>query len=133
MSSQEERRLRRNASAMRSYFKNHEVNKAVRRDRIRKARQAGLKNNPAQQRAWRLKKYGLTVAQFDSMLASQNSRCRICENENPGGVNGWQVDHNHRTGETRGILCHHCNVGLGHFRDNPDLLRTAAAYLEKNV
>jgi hypothetical protein len=40
------------------------------------------------------------------------------------------IDHNHLTGKTRALLCDKCNVGLGSFRDNPDLLRKAAAYLE---
>lgn len=41
------------------------------------------------------------------------------------------IDHNHQTGKVRGLLCHHCNVGLGHFKDNIELLNSALDYLIK--
>lgn len=75
-----------------------------------------------------LRKYGLTLNGFDQLLASQGDRCAICKTEAPRG-HGWHVDHCHRTGNTRGVLCHSCNVGLGHFGDDPDRLRAAASYL----
>jgi len=50
--------------------------------------------------------------------------CVIC-----GDTQGLVVDHDHRTGRVRGALCQRCNMGLGHFRDNPELLELAAMYL----
>lgn len=73
--------------------------------------------------------YGLTAAAFDAMLTGQSGRCAICRTEEPGG-RGWHVDHDHRTGNVRGLLCHGCNTGLGMFRDRPDALLAAVAYLE---
>lgn len=75
-----------------------------------------------------LKQYGLTVGQFDEMLASQGSACAICRSTEPGYRN-WSVDHCHATGRVRGLLCLLCNTGLGKFRDNPDLMRRAIEYL----
>jgi hypothetical protein len=85
---------------------------------------------PEQHRAMRLAKYGLTPAAFDAMLAGQGGRCAICGTDEPGW-HGWNVDHDHETGVVRGILCGHCNVGLGHFADDADRLRAAADYLDR--
>lgn len=73
-------------------------------------------------------KYGLEPGEFDQMLADQQGRCAICRTDTPKG-HGWQVDHCHDSGAVRGILCHSCNVGIGHLKDDPTLLEAAVAYL----
>jgi hypothetical protein len=88
-----------------------------------------------------LKKYNLTMEEYEAMVERQRGRCRLCGTENPGtnGEDGhWCVDHDHSCcpgkgscGKcVRGLLCVECNVGLGKFKDNPALLRAAVAYLE---
>jgi hypothetical protein len=72
----------------------------------------------------RRKRYGLDAAAFDALLRRQRNRCAICRSSSPDSV-----DHCHRTGRIRGILCRTCNAGLGHFRDDPERLRAAAQYL----
>jgi transcription elongation factor Elf1 len=57
-------------------------------------------------------------------IKSTTYECVICGNEEP-----LVVDHDHKTGKIRGLLCNHCNRGLGHFRDDPDLLEFARIYL----
>ncbi|OFW52614.1 MAG: hypothetical protein A2146_03735 [Actinobacteria bacterium RBG_16_67_10] len=74
--------------------------------------------------------YGIKPAEFDALLDSQGGRCAICRTETAGGKGGWHVDHDHATGRIRGLLCHGCNIALGYFRDDPDRLRAAMAYLE---
>jgi hypothetical protein len=82
----------------------------------------------------RFKKYGLTQEQFDAMFAEQGRACGLCGAKEPGNRRtGWHVDHDHRTGKVRGILCHHCNTGLGKFKDDPDLLRRAACYVSQKA
>jgi hypothetical protein len=76
--------------------------------------------------------YGLTVEQFDKLVKEQNNKCFICDTE--GGYNGkpLYVDHCHKSGQVRRLLCQHCNSGLGMFRDNPQLLLKAAEYLKEH-
>jgi len=78
--------------------------------------------------AVRKHKYGMDREEFEGMLAAVNGRCVICDEVMR--ENGVCVDHDHRTGFVRGLLCQHCNSGLGFFRDDPERLEWAAAYLE---
>jgi hypothetical protein len=73
--------------------------------------------------------YGLAVGQYDSMLDEQDGLCAICRRERPNGKR-LVVDHDHDTDVVRGLLCTNCNLGLGSFRDDIDLMLAAAAYLE---
>lgn len=78
--------------------------------------------------------YGLTMEQYESMFAAQGERCAICgEFADPNGVRAasrLHVDHDHMTGQVRGLLCNHCNRGLGAFKDKPHLLELAINYLK---
>ena len=76
-------------------------------------------------------KYNLTKEQHSKMLKDQNECCLLCGETLKEGNRYRHIDHCHITGKVRGILCGSCNVGLGNFRDRPDLLRLAAIYLEK--
>ncbi len=76
--------------------------------------------------------YGMTEEQYAAMLDAQGGGCAICRTTEWNGRHPVpHVDHDHRTGEVRGILCHACNLGLGKFKDDPDLLRAAIAYLTR--
>ncbi len=76
------------------------------------------------------RKFGITVEDYERMLAAQAGRCAICNSTEPGGRGVFHVDHDHATGTVRGLLCTNCNAGLGQFKDDPALLRAAANYLE---
>ena len=93
---------------------------------------ARRKQYPMDHRRHRLKRdYGLSLKQYDQMLAMQDGRCAICGNPPEGRV--LCVDHSHETGKVRGLLCHHCNTALGMCKDDPGLLRKAAEYLEESL
>lgn len=87
-------------------------------------------NNVERLRDYRLRKlYGVTLDRFTEMLKQQNHKCLICGT----GLNtSSPMDHCHATGKVRGILCTHCNTGLGKFRDNPEFLQAAIAYLNEH-
>lgn len=88
------------------------------------------------------RKFGITLEQYDAVLAVQNGACAVCETKDPGRTTRpdkdaegkrrfFCVDHDHETGRLRGLLCHHCNTGLGHFKDSPALLISAINYLKR--
>lgn len=82
--------------------------------------------------------YGITAEQYQAMLEAQQGLCAICgQPETSRGCKGkpkdLSVDHDHATGRIRGLLCGHCNSGLGHFRDRPDRLMAAIDYLRKHA
>ena len=71
--------------------------------------------------------YGLSIEQYEQMLLLQNGLCLLCIN--PAEV----VDHCHNTNKVRGLLCHACNKGLGHFKDNIETLEKAIKYLNQST
>ncbi len=93
------------------------------------ARRSGLKSECRECESARrvLNLYGLTAEEYEAMRVAQGGSCAIC------GTNRSSkplvVDHDHVTGEVRGLLCDHCNVALGRLQDNADLFLSAAAYL----
>lgn len=92
-------------------------------------------------RQWRLKNkdkkrdchikytFGISSEQWDLMFKSQGSRCAICRSVSTGSKNFWHTDHCHISNVVRGILCHHCNLLLGHAKDNISVLKEAIKYL----
>lgn len=82
------------------------------------------------------KKYRLRLEEYEALVESQNGVCIVCSRPertvDPRTVQPYAlaVDHDHETGVIRGLLCAHCNRGIGNFHDAPDVLRAAAAYLE---
>lgn len=75
--------------------------------------------------------YGVTAEEFDQKLAEQGGRCAICgTTDTSRSRHGrFTVDHDHASGDVRGILCGPCNMAIGLLQDNPDTLLAAAAYL----
>ena len=78
----------------------------------------------------KLKQYGLTIEHYNKLLLQQNNKCAICEQNCPTGKK-LAVDHNHTTGQIRGLLCMECNTGIGKLKDNPILIAKALNYLLK--
>ncbi len=93
------------------------------------------KNNPIKymkaSRKYRLKsKYNLSPEEFESMIISQENKCALC-GEHFRDTDAICIDHDHETGEIRGILHRNCNTGIGMFCDDPELTNKATLYLKR--
>ena len=79
------------------------------------------------------KEYNITLSDYDKMFEEQDGRCAICRGtETKTPKNGrFCVDHDHSTGEVRGLLCGSCNRGIGLLGDDPDVVLRAHKYLMK--
>lgn len=85
--------------------------------------------------AVRLNLYGICGEDFRALIKAQEGRCAACGKGETaigrtGKVRTLSIDHCHKTGRVRGLLCHKCNIALGCVDDNPQALRRLAAYLE---
>jgi hypothetical protein len=81
---------------------------------------------------WLKAQYGITLEQYNEKLREQNHKCKICStDETEVFKQVLYVDHNHTTGQIRGLLCHSCNAGLGHFKEKEELLEIAKQYLKE--
>lgn len=105
--------------------KNNKVSKDRYRSRPEEYKDAFLKH-----------RYGLTLEQYNEMLAKQQGLCAICQEPETAKKNGkiksLSVDHCHKTGKVRGLLCHACNTGIGSFKEDLNLLNSVKHYLEES-
>lgn len=85
-----------------------------------------------------LAKYGLTIAEYEAMLISQDYRCAICRlpethvHGTTKKVQPLSVDHDHATGRVRGLLCHACNITVGTSREDIRILLATIEYLQEH-
>lgn len=81
-------------------------------------------------RTFRSRLYGLSLGAYEELRRLQGDRCAVCGRSVADGIR-LGVDHDHVSGEVRGLLCDGCNVAIGGCQDSPEMLRAAAAYLER--
>ena len=96
-------------------------------------RESHPKQSPEYKRNAKLKnRYGISAEEWEDLFDSQGRACALCfVPEGPDDIRAqWHTDHSHDTGKVRGILCSTCNRGLGQFKDDPELMRRAALYVE---
>jgi hypothetical protein len=110
--------------------------RAKNRAHIKAVKRAWDAANRPKANAYRMKqyyksKYGLTIEQRDAMISAQDSKCKTCGSGSPGNRLGWVVDHCHATNKVRGILCHDCNLALGHVKDDVAILESLITHLRE--
>lgn len=104
-----------------------------RRTRARADAGAWQRANPEKRKAQRLRKFGLTLAEFQALMEAQGGACAICGHSDTSQPNIFPlVDHCHATGKVRGLLCLNCNQALGKFKDDPVRLLAAVRYLNES-
>lgn len=79
------------------------------------------------------RRYGISGEQYETMLTEQEYSCKICGCSVEDNGKSLAVDHCHDTGKVRDLLCHNCNVGLGNFKDNVELMMKAIEYLKDHT
>jgi|SRR6185312_445267 len=106
--------------ASRRYWESHS-------DKVKQRRREAQSRNTDYRRKWRLENiYKISVSQYEAMLIAQDGHCLVCPR-----TEGLHVDHDHKTGTVRGLLCGSHNRVLGLVNDDPAILRALADYLEK--
>ena len=103
------------------------------RERSRMYANRYARQNPATAREWTWKDQGIefTYEEYEALLVKQEYRCGICKTHTSELPKSLAVDHDHETGEIRGLLCMNCNLGIGKLRDSIDLLKSAIEWLSK--
>jgi hypothetical protein len=102
-----------------------EAKKYYRKNRIAiRAKQLRRQRTEAAKQARRKGLYGLTPVEHADLVARQKGLCAICNEPKD-----LCIDHDHKTGQVRGLLCTNCNLGIGNLKDDPEILRKAIAYL----
>ena len=124
------------AAQRRAYRQSEEGRKARQvwveenQDKLREIKREERRRNRDTRRDYDFRqKYGITLADYDTMFESQGGVCAICF-QPPTGGRRMAVDHNHETGKIRGLLCHRCNLAIGNLRDDPEVIASAFAYVE---
>lgn len=105
--------------------------------RCKPCHQEYKKNNPSTPRNRKSEKlqlrYGLSYDQWETMREKENYRCMICSISEDELGRKLDVDHCHKSGKVRGLLCNQCNTMLGHAKDNLSILEAAVKYLRDNA
>lgn len=115
--------------AQREYMRAYRV---ANKDRIYAQTKEWKRRNPASVHRYKCSSYGLSVDQYNAMFDVQNGCCAICLRHQKSLHRGLHIDHDHTTDKVRALLCFRCNTLLGKVKDDPRILRSAIAFLEKH-
>lgn len=108
-------------------------------EHYKKIQRRYLKNNPESRKNTILKNQrGLTLSQYNDMFANQNGVCAICRSKETAKhqnrkTKRLSVDHSHKTGKIRGLLCAACNLAVGLVNDNPTVCDNMSYYLRNSL
>lgn len=108
------------------------------KEKVKLSRQLyGIKNKDRVKNQILKQKFNIRIDQYKNMFSSQNGLCKICQQpetikaRNCDYIKALSVDHCHKTGKIRGLLCDRCNKGIGYLKDSIELLQNAIRYLKE--
>lgn len=106
-------------------------------EKVKKIRKKFKLNNPEKVKIYEKKnkmynKFKITIREYNEMLLNQNNQCFLCFKTPEENKKALAVDHCHKTGKIRGLLCSKCNLGLGLFNDNVNIMEKAIKYINFN-
>lgn len=76
--------------------------------------------------------YGISLEEYNRMFQQQEGCCAICGTHQSNVHRSLAVDHDHRTGKVRALLCHKCNAALGNVNDSIDILKEMISYINRH-
>ena len=101
-------------------------------ERKKAMREYYLKNKEMWRDKGLQKRYGITLNEYNTMLKKQNNCCFICKEHKSKQKKHLNVDHNHKTGKVRALLCTTCNTSLGLIKENISVAKTMIKYIESD-
>ena len=115
------------------FFRVHTSCKKCQIKKVNKRRKENPIKTERQNRKYRLRHvFGITENRYNDLYIEQGGRCAICGIHQSKTYQRLGVDHCHKTKKIRGLLCNNCNIGIGHFNDNLDVLANAIKYIESS-
>lgn len=113
--------------------KNPKIRKQINDKWIEKRKEYYSKRKDSYKNQYLIKRFGIDLSQYNTMLSDQNGVCAIClKPERTVRNRNLAVDHCHKTGKIMGLLCSHCNRALGLLQDNIEILKKTIIYLGEN-
>lgn len=113
-------------------YKRHDKWRLANKDKAAEQARRWRANHPRAAKDYGIRaRYGLPLGSYEKLLTEQEGKCACCGSSKPGGRGDFHVDHCHDTGKIRGLLCHGCNVSIGHFDHDTSLLEKAILYLNR--
>lgn len=106
---------------------------AMKKTQILGMRRKQNNSDKALETRWRARDIALTVPQYNALLVDQDYCCAICGRHEDMFKYGLGIDHDHSSGEVRGLLCTNCNALLGHAKDSIGILESAIKYLSREL
>lgn len=107
-------------------------NRFYRRNRKKILENARKRYDPKKHKELNLRRYGITIQQFNILSEVQNGLCAVCKQTEKGKTSRYlSVDHNHQTGKVRGLLCHQCNIAIGCIKEDIKRAENIIIYLKQ--